>query len=95
MKDSFHQDIKLFRDDFVALGFKSMPLKCHVLVVHVLEFCEKYGRGLGLYSEQACEATHYDWKMNVWEKSYKRGLHHHDYSKNLFHAGVAYNSNHV
>ena len=34
------------------------PNKTHVMVVHVVEFCEIVGKGLGEFSEQETENTH-------------------------------------
>ena len=44
-----------------------MSLKVHIIVEYVAHFCEKYNSGLGLYSEQSLESSHYDYRP-FWEK---------------------------
>ena len=60
--DNFQQIIGAFRASFLALRSElwrpSITPKMHVVFDHVGWWCNKYGRGLGLVSEQALESIH-------------------------------------
>ena len=52
LSSTYKADIKAFEKSYKKLG-APMTNKIHVLVAHVTQFCEKHGKGLGFYSEQA------------------------------------------
>ena len=68
-------------------------VKTHGVWQHVLEFIEKRGTALGIWSEQAGEAAHSDWKPH-W-KRYAVNLDHEDYPGQLEKAGNSYNASHI
>ena len=59
LKSSYKKSIHEFRIAFQALKISITP-KVHCVFRHVQEFCERRGCGLGLYSEQVVENSHYD-----------------------------------
>ena len=52
LSPGFKRDISNFKKAYEKLNIP-MTNKVHILVAHVAEFCEKTGRGLGYFSEQA------------------------------------------
>ena len=68
-------------------------VKTHGIWQHVPEHIEKRGTALGIWSEQAGEAAHSDWKPH-W-KRYAVNLDHEDYPCRLEKAGNSYNSSHI
>ena len=60
------ENIRAFKIAFMALGISVTP-KVHCVFRHVQEFCETRKCGLGVYSEQVVEASHYDFaKVERW-----------------------------
>jgi hypothetical protein len=51
-------------------------------------------KSLGLYSEQATESVHHDFR-NLWEERYKRHTSHPDYNSQLLNSVIEYNLKHV
>ena len=88
-KVALHQ----FKISYLKLGIP-VTLKVHIVFEHVLQFCEKYGNGLGLYSEHSLESTHYDYKP-FWEKSYKLAMTHPNYGEKLLNSLYMYNALHI
>ena len=90
LNPSYKSEIMKFRAAYKKLNIPQTT-KIHIVCVHVSHFCEKFGVGLGYFSEQASEAVHADF-LHVWN----------DYKKlppssqsNLFRAVVKYNSFHI
>ena len=71
-----------------------VSLKVHVVFEHIVHFCKKHNNGLGVYSEQSLESSHYDYKP-FWEKSYKVPMNHPDYGEKLLESVYMYNALHV
>ena len=71
-----------------------MILKVHIVFDYVAQFCEKYNSGLGLYSEQSLESSHYDYRP-FWEKSYKLEMKHPKYVENMLKSEFTYNALHI
>lgn len=92
LRCSFKDSISRFRKSYLKLSIPITP-KIHVIFFHVAEFCEKNGRALGSFSEQAFEAVHHDFN-ETWKK-YKLKKGHPKFSENLLKAVVEYNSHHV
>ena len=60
-----------------------IPWKVHIAVNHIVPFLKSTNtdNGLGIYSEQAGESVHHEFKK-TWNK-YKRRQSHPDYAKRL------------
>ena len=95
---SFRNDLKTFKDDYLALNISITP-KVHILIEHVETFLDMkaslsgVSKGLGFYSEQSVESIHSDWK-HFWEK-YKVPDEHPKYLDQLKLAVIAYNAKHL
>ena len=95
---SFKNDLKTFKHDYLALGISITP-KVHILIEHVETFLDMKAsfsgvrKGLGFYSEQSVESIHSDWKY-FWEK-YKVPDEHPKYLDQLKLAVIAYNAKHL
>ena len=70
-----------------------MTPKAHILFEHVPEFCDKWGVGLGLYSEQSSETQHTDFKA-FWEH-FSTGSSHPNFASHLLTAVIDYNGRHL
>ena len=46
-----------FKTQILGLGISITP-KVHIIFEHVPQYCSRFGRGLGLTSEQAGESVH-------------------------------------
>ena len=65
-RNRYIENIRAFKIAFMALGISVTP-KVHCVFRHVQEFCEPRKCGLGVYSEQVVEASHYDFaKVERW-----------------------------
>ena len=61
LEESFLMDIEAFRQAYLALGINITP-KVHIVFDHVAEFCQRNGKGLGFFSEQARQVlSNYMW----------------------------------
>ena len=89
---SYKSDIEEFRRAYDALGVP-MTNKVHILVEHVIPFCEKHEKGLGFFSEQAFEAVHADFKK-TW-KNYKVDESNPQFGEKLLQATLKYNFKHL
>ena len=85
--------IQEFISAYMKLGIP-VSLKVHIVFEHIIQFCEKYNRGLAWYSEQAFESSHYNYKP-FWEKSYKVPMKHPKYAKQKHQSVVMYNALHM
>lgn len=92
LKINFENCIDQFKNSYLAADLNVTP-KVHAVFHHVKEFCAFHQIGLGLYSEQASEAVHYDF-ANTWN-SYKLRMGHCQYAERLLKAVCRYNSVHL
>lgn len=92
LNPEYKKYIAEFKRSYCDLNISITP-KIHCVFFHVAEFCDKVGKGLGFYSEQAIEAVHADFK-STWAK-YKVATSHSEYSKQLLRAVQEYNSKHL
>ena len=69
------------------------PLKVHILLAHLQEFIEKYGKnkGLGFYSEQTGEAVHQKFEK-IFGKYFIKNIISEQYGKHLHKAVVEFSS---
>ena len=94
LKIGYIDYIEMFTKAYMELDI-SVTLKVHMVMAHIADFCQKYG-ALGVFSEQAFESSHSDFKRNTWEKSnFKRSIGHPAYGEYLLRAAVVYNSTHI
>lgn len=56
------QKLEIFTSLLHLYNIKFTP-KLHIIVFHIMEFIEMYETALGIYSEQAAESVHHDWKI--------------------------------
>lgn len=89
---NFKEIINSFEMSYRSLNIPVTP-KMHIIFTHVPEFCDKWGVGLGLYSEQASETQHSDFKT-FWGH-YSTGVNHAEYGEHLLAAVIAYNGRHI
>ena len=84
--------IQQFEKSFRAVySPKEIYPKAHMLITHVADFCEEVGMGLGILSEQACEAAHY--KFKVIEERYK--VNDDPDGEAIYQTVLKYNVNHL
>ena len=62
----YQSKIRKFSRAYLDLRINVTP-KVHAVMHHISEFCEKTGRGLGPWSEQASESIHHDFKQ-TWQR---------------------------
>ena len=74
--------------------FVDITPKIHVLLDHVPKFCERKGKGLGFYNEQASEAVHSDF-LKIWNNYKVNDEDHPKYRESLNSAGLEYNQRHL
>ena len=93
--DSYLKDLEDFQKSAKKLGVDTPTI--HSIVYHVKNWFERNGTefGLGLYSEQAGEAVHYDFEDRVYTAAYKRIETHPQYGVKLLEAIAVYNSEHI
>ena len=89
----YQSKIRMFSSAYLDLRINVTP-KLHAVMHHISEFCEKTGRGLGLWSEQASESIHHDFKQ-TWQRFKINKTDHELYGKNLLQAVSTYNSHHL
>ena len=98
LSQTYLQDIEQFRHEFELLRdekgqlLKKTPKVQH-LIIHVPQFCQKNGIGLGVFSEQVVESMHSAFDK-VW-KNYEVPLKHEHFGKRLFRASMKLNTSHV
>ena len=93
--DSYLKDLEDFKNSAEKIGVDTQTI--HSIVYHVKIWFERNGKefGLGLYSEQAGEAVHYDFEDRVYTAAYKRIETHPQYGVKLLQAVAVYNSEHI
>ena len=85
--------IKNFKYAYLKLGIP-VSVKVHIVFEHIIQFCEKYNKGLGLFAEQGLESSHYDYNP-FWIKSYKVPLNHPKYAEKKLQSVIMYNALHL
>ena len=85
----YESKIAQFQQSYIKLPISVTP-KAHAVFFHVLQFIKTKKMGLGLFSEQATEALHSNFKVH-WDR-YKRDSSHPDYTKHLLKCVTEYNS---
>ena len=89
---SYKDDINHFKDAYKLLEIDISP-KLHTIFDHIEDFCSPREAALGIYSEQASEAVHSDFK-HTW-KRYSVAQTHAHFGDHLLDAVVKYNSLHI
>ena len=92
LAENYKELLVEFRLAYMDLKMPITP-KLHVIFHHVVEFCERNGRGLGIFSEQCSESVHYDYE-GTW-KNYRRNPSAKDYGEQLKKSVIHYNSTHI
>ena len=93
---ALHPDFRRFIDDFRrAYKDSGLPVtpKLHMVFYHLPEFCDRTNGALGIWSGQASEAAHSDFKVTLLK--YKVNLINSRYPERLLHAVCEYNSLHL
>ena len=91
--EGYDTAVKNFKTAYLNLDIP-VSLKVHIVFDHIVQFCEKYSTGLGLFSEHALESSHYNFKP-FWEKSYKVAMNHPIYGQKILDSVHMYNALHV
>lgn len=92
LKPGYENDIDDFKKSYEKLNI-SVTIKIHAIFFHVKEFCRKYGKGLGFFSEQAFETVHHDFE-ETWQ-NFRRSEELPSYGKKLLRAVCTYNCGHL
>jgi len=85
--------IKKFFDSCLSLDINITP-KLHSIFHHVPEFCDKFDKGLGLFSEQSFESLHHNFQQ-TWNNYKVNNLRHPSYGERLLRAVSTFNSRHI
>ena len=93
--DSYLKDLEDFQESTKKVGATTPTI--HSIAHHIKIWFERNGTtfGLGLYSEQAGEAVHYDFEDRVYTAAYKRIESHPQHAVKLLEAVAVYNADHV
>ena len=75
----YDKAIEDFKSAYLNLGIP-VSLKVLILFDHVIQFCRKYDKGLGFFSKQGLESSHYDFH-SFWLQSYKVSMNHPNYAE--------------
>ena len=89
LSPDFEKKIQEFKSNYLKLTVSVTP-KVYAVFYNVPQFLKHHKTGLGIYSEQATEALHSNFKPH-WQR-FKRIMSHPDYSKQLLNCVVDYNS---
>jgi hypothetical protein len=92
LSPNFMTLVQEFKGTYLALGIAVTP-KVHAIFDHVPEFCNLKKVGLGMFSEQASESVHADFK-HTWQR-FAVPLTHHNFGSHLLQAVTKYNSMHL
>lgn len=92
LHDDYIDAINHFKYSYLDAGISPTP-KVHSIFYHIQDFCSRKNSALGLWSEQAGEAVHSDFK-ETWKK-FKVCTGHPNYPKQLLRAIQEYNSKHA
>lgn len=71
-----------------------LHFQVHAVFYHVADFCRLMKRGLGPWSEQACESLHHDF-ARTWEDFKVKSHDHPDFKNRLLRSVCVYNSRHI
>lgn len=93
LNPEFAKYIDSFKKSYLGLEEVPVTPKVHCVFVHVKEFCQKHNVGLGIFSEQAFESVHHEFKI-IWNKHKVRPTHS-EYKKHLLRAVCEFNGLHV
>ena len=85
----YKSKIAQFQPSYIKLPISVTP-NVHAVFFHVPQFIKTKKMGLGLFSEQATEALHSNFKV-YWDR-YKRDSSHPDYAKHLLKCLTEYSS---
>ena len=90
-------ELDAFYHSAVSLVDLSFTPTLHGITAHVKDFFAIHGTefGLGLYTEQAGEAVHYDFENTVYNAAFKRPECHPEYGPLLLRAVAGYNATHL
>ena len=90
LRDTWEGNLINFGECYRATGASISP-KVHIVLSHLTYFVKKFGP-LGIYSEQAGESIHQDFKRQ-FQKFYIKDTEHPKYADNLLKAVCVYNGN--
>ena len=85
--------IQDFKSAYMKLGIP-VSLKVHIIFEHIIQFCDKYNKRLGWFSEHGLESSHYDY-YPFWVKSYKVSMNHPKYAEKKLQSVIMYNALHL
>ena len=92
LHDTWEKDLINFRESYRATGASISP-KVHIIIAHLNYFVGKFG-ALGIFSEQAGEAIHHDFKRE-FQKYNIKDRDNPKYAENLLRAVSSYNGNNM
>ena len=92
LRDNWQENITIFKREYLSLNIPVTP-KVHAVLYHVPEFCLRHDRGLGIFSEQASESVHSNFKI-TWDK-FKVNEINPNFGACLLRAVSVYNSEHL
>ena len=93
LSDTYKESIAKFTTSYLKLGISVTP-KVHAVMVHVEEFCEYSGTGLGPYSEQTSESLHQEFNK-CWKRYFVKDKTRPIYGERLLAAVRSFNSNNI
>ena len=85
--------VQKFIDSCLALDINITP-KLHAIFHHVPEFCAKFEKGLGLFSEQSFESLHHNFEQ-TWNNYKMNNLRHPSYGERLLRAISVFNCRYI
>ena len=85
----YKHHIAEFKKAFLATGDDMYP-KAHIIIEHVIPFCEHEKRALGIFSEQCSETAHKG--FNFTYEKYKKNYVSDHFGKSFFDAVMKYNA---
>ena len=96
LEAGWKKSLKDFEYAYQKIPNITKPLKVHILIAHLCEFIEKYGKnkGLGFYSEQTGEAIHQKFDT-IFAKYCIKNIYSEQYGQNLHKAVVEVSSSHL
>ena len=96
--DPYFKDVlEKFRNNFLLLNrnfMVSITNKIHIILIHVQQFCELTGKGLGEYSEQETENAHTVFD-DTWTKYKVKDSSSSIYHQQYFKATMDFNSKNI
>lgn len=93
LASDFHDHIEKFEMCLIKLGI-TISTSMHIVIQHVNNFCQFHHCSLGIFSEQATEAIHYDFQA-MWQHGGKVSDSHPQYGSHLLQSVVCYNGRHL